>query len=256
MAFRRRGRAVSRVRHARGNWTRKNGSKFRVGRRRVHSRRFTPSLGQPARKYVQLPYVERLDYGSAGAGAVQYNQFRANSIFDPDLTGIGHQPMAHDQWGQFYNRYQVISCIMTATFLPVYGQLATTDLLSAGTGANPAIIGIKLTDTAGDIGFTSTGDLSTGLENRFIKWKAVVGEAGQATRPHTIKYKVKISKFLGRNWDDDTLGAAFGANPAAEMFLVPFVQPAQTSTTSANWVVVVKIKYNVMLSKPQTLVGS
>lgn len=165
--------------------------------------------------------------------------------------------MAHDQWAQFYLRYQVYSSSITVHFTPVYGQLATTDLLSAGTGPSPAIIGIKLSPTAGDIAFSNTSDLPTGLENRWIKWKCVTSEAGQAAVRHTLKFKTgPLHTFLGRSRRDDTLGALFGANPVVGAFFMPFVQPLQTSTTAALWVIVVKIKYNCILSKPDTLTSS
>jgi hypothetical protein len=37
------------------------------------------------------------------------NKFRLNSIFDPDLSGVGHQPQGRDQWNLLYNRYRVDS---------------------------------------------------------------------------------------------------------------------------------------------------
>lgn len=40
-------------------------------------------------------------------------KFRLNSIYDPDLTGSGHQPQSHDQWALMYNRYRVDSCLVT-----------------------------------------------------------------------------------------------------------------------------------------------
>lgn len=33
--------------------------------------------------------------------------FRLNSIFDPDLTNVGHQPYGRDQYATLYNRYRV-----------------------------------------------------------------------------------------------------------------------------------------------------
>lgn len=36
--------------------------------------------------------------------------FNLNSLFDPDRTGIGHQPYGFDNLALLYNRYRVISC--------------------------------------------------------------------------------------------------------------------------------------------------
>lgn len=34
--------------------------------------------------------------------------FNLNSLYDPDRTGVGHQPYGHDQLAALYNRYRVI----------------------------------------------------------------------------------------------------------------------------------------------------
>lgn len=36
--------------------------------------------------------------------------FNLNSVFDPNRTGIGHQPYGFDTMATLYNRYRVISC--------------------------------------------------------------------------------------------------------------------------------------------------
>lgn len=36
--------------------------------------------------------------------------FNLNSLYDPDRTGIGHQPYGYDNLALLYNRYRVISC--------------------------------------------------------------------------------------------------------------------------------------------------
>lgn len=35
--------------------------------------------------------------------------FRLNSLYDPDLSGLGTQPVGYDQWAAFYNKYRVVS---------------------------------------------------------------------------------------------------------------------------------------------------
>jgi len=34
-------------------------------------------------------------------------------VFDPDFTGIGNQPLGHDQWAAFYRRYRVLASKIT-----------------------------------------------------------------------------------------------------------------------------------------------
>lgn len=49
-------------------------------------------------------------------GAIAFNTFRANSIFDPDDTGVGHQPMYRDQWSGIYNTYVVLGSKITIKY--------------------------------------------------------------------------------------------------------------------------------------------
>lgn len=82
---------------------RKPTAKDRTGfRNRVTN--FVASRGPIApRTVVKLKYHE--DYLTPGVIVDQ--RFNLNSIYDPNLTGTGHQPLGHDQYATFYNRYRV-----------------------------------------------------------------------------------------------------------------------------------------------------
>ncbi len=60
----------------------------------------------PMPVYIMSPqrYSEVLTF-TLVSGAVQSYSFRANSLFDPDRTGTGHQPLGFDQLSALYNRY-------------------------------------------------------------------------------------------------------------------------------------------------------
>ena len=57
-----------------------------------------------------------------------------NSIFDPNRTGTGHQPYAHDTFQALYNRYRVIS---TSWVITVYN--ASTPIRLACQPANEEV---------------------------------------------------------------------------------------------------------------------
>lgn len=61
----------------------------------------------PDTAYTVLKYCTGLQMFAASAAANRV--FRGNSVFDPDLTGAGHQPVGYDQWAQFYDKYQVLA---------------------------------------------------------------------------------------------------------------------------------------------------
>jgi len=58
------------------------------------------------RLFTKLKYAE-LFAPVVAATTLNEQVFRINSLFDPDLTGVGHQPMGFDQLAVLYNRYRV-----------------------------------------------------------------------------------------------------------------------------------------------------
>lgn len=69
----------------------------------------------PRSVMVPLRYTELLQFSEAITG-FSYNVFRANSVFDPNLTGGGHQPLGNDQWGALYLNYRVHKCTIDVQF--------------------------------------------------------------------------------------------------------------------------------------------
>ncbi len=63
----------------------------------------------PMKNSQKLKYTDIIQLDTS-MGVVDWHQFRANSLFDPDLTGTGHQPLSFDEWTSFYQRYKVHAC--------------------------------------------------------------------------------------------------------------------------------------------------
>lgn len=60
----------------------------------------------PDRALVRMPYTTTIAYNLTGSIYQEYT-YRGNSIFDPDASGVGGQPLGFDQWNAFYNLYEV-----------------------------------------------------------------------------------------------------------------------------------------------------
>lgn len=69
------------------------------------------TLAVPDRMLLKLPYYEALK--QTGNPAAYYD-WNLNSIYDPNRSGVGHQPLGYDQYKLLYNRYRVYG--VTARF--------------------------------------------------------------------------------------------------------------------------------------------
>lgn len=90
----------------------------RGGARRWRKRQTTTLVNTslrpiPARYITKMKYAEALSISTPGLGAYKWN---LNSLWDPNRTGIGHQPYGFDQLAGLYSRYRVIACkyVLTA----------------------------------------------------------------------------------------------------------------------------------------------
>lgn len=108
---------------------------FRRKRRSKYSRldvvRFKGPSMFPDRINMKLKYSQFFSHTGSG---LELQQFRGNSLFDPDLTGTGHQPNSYDQMSVLYSKYVVHACSIkiringgSATFIGVSALLATSD---------------------------------------------------------------------------------------------------------------------------------
>ena len=68
----------------------------------------------PAKAHYTLRYSDQITL-NPGAGANATYNFRANSIFDPDYSGVGHQPYGHDNLQNIYDGYVVDKAVITFT---------------------------------------------------------------------------------------------------------------------------------------------
>lgn len=73
-------------------------------------------FGFPDTLYTKLRYFEeiRIDVSS---GALNTYLFRTNSIYDPNYTGTGHQPLYRDELAAIYDHYSVVASKIKVRFV-------------------------------------------------------------------------------------------------------------------------------------------
>lgn len=96
--------------------------KTRKTYRKKGSRTYTTvnkSLSVIAPRYItKLKYVEYDQPLTSTVGATVDYIYSLNSLFDPNVSGTGHQPLGFDQLNILYNRYRVFRANYRITFQP------------------------------------------------------------------------------------------------------------------------------------------
>lgn len=144
----------------------------------------------PARQIVKMKYADV--FTTSVANAYNYN-YNLNSIFDPNRTGVGHQPYGHDQLSTLYNRYRVIAC---------------SYVVQAYSGSYPIRFG---TLPANEV--KTVGTIAELIENPRAQYKLQI--PGGSTQ--LLRGKVYIPALMGRTktqyMSDDRYQAQFGTSP-------------------------------------------
>lgn len=195
----------------------------------------------PARKYIkgQLYYETGKTLTSTIGSAAAY-VFSANGIFDPNITGTGHQPIGFDQMMLMYEQYTVIRSHIKVTFL-------ATD--------EPIRVAITLGPDA-----TPPSNSMIAMENGLIKSTIVAGAGGDSgtNRLKTLTLSCDVPKYFGKQYQavlgDTQLQGDIANNPLEQVyFQVLAWDPYGSSATVAFDAV---ISYDVMYWEPKKLASS
>lgn len=208
-----------------------------LSRRQV---RFKPNYqgfvsGFPKIRKVSLRYCDNFLITST-LGSLGVYSFRANSIFDPDLTGVGHQPMGRDTWATLYNHYVVLG----------------SRIVVKQTSPNNAekISGVYLSDDT-SLPYTSADGF---IEAKKGTWKV---QNARSVVPATCVSKYSARRFFNVVDVKDNLtrlGSPVGSNPVELAAFNVWAASEDSSTVSLRFRVV--IDYIVAFSEPVDIAQS
>lgn len=189
----------------------------------------------PDKMFTKLNYSEVLTMNLAASMVLVGYQFRT-SIFDPDLTGVGHQPMWYDQMNAFYKRYRVHGIKYKFT-------IVNTNTNQLCTGA---------------VKHSSDGVLETNLNTLRERRSARKWIGGPSTvRPTVCKGFMYTGKPHGLSKKDfladEDFEAAYGSNPVKQSWLEFY---ATTLNTSAVLNIQCDLVYYVELLDRVSIAGS
>lgn len=82
---------------------------------------------------VRLPYYFQAHQSIGSNTLATINQFRINSLWDPDLTGVGNQPTGRDTWANIYDYYKVLETRIHVRLTSTQYATGTVAQTAAGT---------------------------------------------------------------------------------------------------------------------------
>jgi len=215
--------------------SRSNGSTMIAGRITGLS---SHDYGFPDRMKTKLQYQDVVQL-SASAGSPAIWQFRMNSLYDPDLTGTGHQPQWFDQLSAVYNNYKVLGSKITCTFIP--NNISDTEANDKG----PYICGI--TTVAGTTSFGAASYPAL-LEDGNAVHGIIVDKQGGSNKL-TLSNTFSPMRDLGLDPNSTDLRVPTSSNPATSAAVYANVWALDmTEAISQDVVVKVQIEFQVEFS--------
>lgn len=160
---------------------------------------------------------------TATTGAVAVQQFTCNGLFDPNTTGVGHQPLYFDQLTAIYNHYTVVRSWCKAEFAP---------------GAAAANVTLSVVDrSTGSVQPGNMNEQSTGVSGRLVQF---------ASRALVLRQMWDGKQYFGGDLlDNDNLQGTSAANPTELSYFTIAVQ-SMDGLSSVTVPLYVEIEYEAI----------
>lgn len=187
-------------------------------------------FGFPDRLSTKLIYGDVITL-TVPAGGLASNTFRLNSLYDPDLTNVGHQPQWFDQLANVYQRYRVKGSKITVTFTTGFESTSTTF-------AGPWMCGVTTSATS-----TLNASSYQTLTEDANSVSTMMGSKNGGNNVKTLSNTFTPMRDLGIDSYDDTLAAATSSNPVSMFYGHVWIKDAYQSTNAAYATIQIKIEF-------------
>jgi hypothetical protein len=198
--------------------------------------------------YTPLPHVlkAKLKYVSDGfalTGGVTpgVHVFSANGLYDPDITGTGHQPRGFDQLIPLYDHYVVRKCVVRVQFVTLSSVITTVGGVTLLNVSTPQTDYIDYTEQAR-------------TEFSLLPYYTTYG-AQTEPRVHTLEYVPESFMGIPDPRTADKLQGTISANPSDGAFFHLYAQ-ASDGSTAVNAFALVELHYDVDFIEPVPVASS
>lgn len=196
------------------------------------------NYGFPDRLKTRLQYCDVVQL-AASAGSPGIWQFRLTSLWDPDLTGTGHQPQWYDQLVAVYQRYRVLGAKITVTFAS--NHISDTETNDKG----PYIVGITTNE---NVSFGSASFPALLEDTNSVH--TVLGDKQGSNNVKTLSATYSPKRDLNLDPYDDILMGLSNNNPNRNFHATVWCAD-MTELASPDVVAKVSIEYMAEFSIPR-----
>ncbi len=172
-------------------------------------------FGFPPTLQTRLRYCDTVPI-TCTSGALGKYVFQVNSLFDPDFTGTGHQPLYRDTFSAIYDSYAVVSARVRARMV--------------NTANIPAHCGVVFEDDT-----TASTSYNVLMEQNTGQHWLLPSQSGSLSS-HSFSINWSCEKMLGIDpYHDQSYKSAFGSNPTVLGALCCWIQPVDLATTATYY---------------------
>lgn len=206
----------------------------------------------PRRLFTKFNYAEDFQLTNTLAQTPVHYVFRANSLYDPNLTGVGGQPRYYDTllgntstYGP-YQRWVVLGAKITLTIFSRANSVTSSP-------AYNGYVSIRAAPLSGELP-SSVEEMNEGT---FMTRIAVTNS--QSNMPRKLSYYIPMKKFYGCNDVMDDLlsyGGTWNTNPVTGAYFIVSMCPIGATDTGASFDFMANIKYYAMLYQTNDVLDS
>ncbi len=175
----------------------------------------------PPRMVRSFKYLDSVSQTESGTGGGYVHVWTPSSLFDPNNTGAGHQPMFYDQLLSSsgpYTRYRGLTTRVKVTFTCLNNSPCIVGLFASSSLSGPA-------------------SLVAALERPWCKWTPLCGNASGkpvATLWFTIPNHVALGITRQHLLDDDNYAGYYNSSPGINFSVMTFVYGTGATVGSVN----------------------
>lgn len=215
-------------------------SRWSVRKKKKAYIRRMPKAGTLGNRLVKkFRYVDRINLDATSVAA-DVHTFCANGLYDPDITGTGHQPIGFDQLMSFYNHYTVIGAKIRVDYLPNSTSPTTAQ----------SYVGIEMSGNVTPV---------TTIPTLFEQGNSVYRVLGTANsgRPLSLTKKCSMKRELSQPpmSCDENAGTA-STNPSEKVYFHIWQTAISSSFEPTAVNCLVTIDFVAVLHEPLALTGS